>query len=357
LKAVIFAAGTGKRLRPLTSHRPKHLLTVAGKAVIVHVLEALAEAGIKQVGVTVGYFSELIQESVAAHSGGLEVTFIRQEKQLGTGHALAECRNYLRNEDQFVVAYGDVMLTGQATKSLLDFTRSSRLDGAILAVESGAPSSSGVVVFRDGLLENILEKPQDIVGPVNSGLYVLPAASLEATESLRLSPRGEYELTDILNLLARSGRRIGVVKDKGEWWFDVGRPADYLRANMFYLRKNLGNALVLPRFLRAGSSLLLKGPCLIGRDVSLSQDVAVIGPTVISSRVSLGAHTTVEASVLLEDVKVGSGVKLSHAVVGENAELGDHVQVKGRGPFPRLVVAPGAKIPSSTVLEAGTVFE
>jgi len=190
-------------------------------------------------------------------------------------------------------------------------------------------------------------------------VYILPQEALTASMKLQPSPRGEYELTDALNRLAASGMRIGVLHDAGDWWFDVGRPSDYLRANMYSLVKKLGDVVQLGEAVKIGPGVMLRGPCTIGDRVRLGAGSSVVGPAMLAEDVYVGGNCVVEASVLLENARIGEGVSISYAVIGENATIGPGVVLKyaGQEALPRLVVGPGASIPAGATIKAGSVVE
>ncbi len=344
LKAVVFAAGLGKRIRPLSETRSKPLLPVAGRPVILMVLDTLRHAGVREVGIIINYLSEKVMELVSEGAKDLEIRFIHQEKTLGTGHALAVASEYLSDSREFLVVYGDITLTPEALARLIEFHKSGGYDGSLMGVKVDSGQRFGVIRANNNLLERILEKA-DESGPVNSGVYILPSEVLDVAKSLKPSPRGEYELTDALNIMAESGRRIGVYVDSGDWWFDVGSPPSYLQANAYFLARELEGKISLKRPCYISKNTRLAGPCIIGRDTRISNGSTIIGPSFIGDNVRIGANVVIESSIVLEDVVIDDDVSLRRVIVGEGAHIGAGTRLNGEE-LPQMTIAPHARLSS-----------
>lgn len=386
MKAVVFAAGLGKRLRPLTSFRPKHLLPLVDKPVLIRVLEALLGNGIREVGITVAYMDESIRRAVAKERLPMDITFIPQKELLGTAHALYACKDFLEGEDSFIVIYGDITITEDVVKELLSSFGECNCDGVMLAVMVRDASSFGMLKEKDGMLERVIEKPTErlLDAYVNAGAYILPSESIEYFSRIKQSARGEYELTDVLNLLVEEGYRIQVLKMKGSLWFDIGRAWDLLDANAAFLEYLSSKHDYLPaegRFLRPGMRIetengaKLFGPCFLGGNVKLGKGSSVLPYTVVLDGTSVGDGAVLGNSLILENVTIGEGSAILHSVVGEGAVLGagcttryktsGHETIKvmvagglidtGRREF-GAIISPYSKVPAGTVLEPGEVY-
>lgn len=338
VKAVVFAAGYGKRLRPLTLNRPKHVLPIAGKPLISWVVEALGEAGVNEVGVLVGYQGEYVKQALQNFKT-IETVFITQQKILGTGAALLECREYLRDEDSFVVVYGDVTVNRDVLVSLRKFWEEGGFDGAMVAVSVDDASRFGVVNIRDNLLVRIGEK-EKTTGAVNTGIYILGKKVFEALEETGVSPRGEIELTDALNKLVLRGARIGVKLMEKGWWYDVGNPADYLLANFAYLSKHFGQSVHISQHAELGNRAVFKGPAYVGERCVIGDDCVLIGPVMICGGTVVKAKSEISRSVVLENCFVGEKSVLRDSVVCEDGFFGSGVEVASNS-FPAFVSEPG----------------
>jgi len=339
LKAVVFAAGYGKRLAPLTASRPKHVLPLAGKAIVRHVVEALFEAGVSEVGVTIGYMGEKV---VKALSDLRNITYIHQKDIRGTGQALRECRSFLAGEEYFYVVYGDVTVSADILKGLRSFCEDGGFDGALVAVEKNELELYGSIINEHGKLVRIGEKTGE-PGAVNAGIYFLRQSVHEVLGEVGLSPRGEIELTDALNLLAGRGHGVGVYTVGGDWWFDIGRPADFLKANIQYLHKLFGNKVVISGEVELGRDVVLKGPLYIGRGVRIGNGCVLEGPVMVCEGSVVAEGSIISSTVILEECHIGPQSRLRNAIVCEGSRLSAGVVVLSDG-FPAYVVGPGSVV-------------
>lgn len=327
MKAVVFAAGLGKRLRPLTNDRPKHLLPVCGKPILRRVLESLLLNGIDEVGIVIHYMSDLVIRDVESYGLDMKIEWIRQEAPLGTGDALRVCTNFLENEDYFMVVYGDITLSGYVIEGLLRFFKENKCDGVIEGVYVEDTLRFGRIVSRDGKLERIEEKSITGPGIINSGLYILPAQAIDASREIKLSRRGEYELTDILNILTSRGYKILVHTSEKDWWIDIGSPRDYLKANIKKFLEEYDEKVVCRS--KIDETVIINPPSMILEDVEVGRKT-VIGPNVfIMNNVKIGSNTRLEDSVLLEGCCIESGCMIRRAIVGESARISKNVNING----------------------------
>jgi NDP-sugar pyrophosphorylase family protein len=338
LKAVVFAAGYGRRLYPLTTSRPKHLLPLAGKPLLLRVIESLRLAGVQELGVTVGYMADRVAELVTRLGG----TPIWQKQITGTGQALKESKPFLRGEDRFFVVYGDVTVTSNKLLMLSRYVEENNLDGALIAVRRRGGGLYGVVKSKDGILSSIAEKSPE-PGPVNSGVYILPQEIMDLVEGLGKSLRGEYELTDAVNMLAAKGRQIGVLIDEGTWWYDVGRPSDYFAANLFYIRNDLGERLGFYNAIEVGNHVTFRGPVIIGGNTRIGEGSILEGPLVIGEESDIGPNTYIAQSVLLEQVAISHRCRIKNSLICERTAIGEGVEVLA-DELPSLVTGPGAQL-------------
>ncbi|MEM4417853.1 MAG: sugar phosphate nucleotidyltransferase [Nitrososphaerota archaeon] len=347
---MVFAAGYGRRLYPLTSSRPKHLLPLAGTPLILRVLEALRTAGIRELGVTVGYMSEKVADLISRFGAAP----IFQSQIAGTGQALRESKPFLMGEDRFFVVYGDVTVTASELIKLYRYVEENDLDGGLIAVKRRGEGLYGVVRTKDGLLTSIAEKSSE-PGPVNAGIYLLPREILDIVEVLERSPRGEYELTDGVNMLALKGFRIGVIVDEGSWWFDIGRPVDYYAANLYYIMRDLGGRIHLDRMVEMGDDVMFRGPVIVGRGARIGGGCVLDGPLVVGEESVIGSRVHISRSVLMEQVSISSGCRIRDSVISERTVVGEGVEVSGDDP-PCLVTGPGAQVSGYLKISKPTII-
>ena len=352
MKAAVFAAGLGKRLRPLTLLRPKQLLPVAGKPILRRVLESLQEAGVGEAVIVVSYLGEMIRAAVESWNLKLDVSFVDQGKALGTGHALRVCAPHLEG-DRFLVAYGDITLEPEVVKTFMEFYEGSEADGALEAVKVGDVSEYGSVKVEDSVFKRVEEKTGRGPGLANAGLYILPGAALRFAEEIKPSKRGEYELTDVLNMLAEKGFKILVHVSERDWWLDVGRPGDLLAANSKLLQKEVDGRCIVSDEAEIMGDAKITPPCIIGRGVTVGRGARIRAGTVLMDDVSVGAESRVEGSILLYGCSVGRRTMLRNVIAGDRAEIGDEVEIIGDK---ALVIAPGSRVENNLRVRRDGVY-
>ena len=231
-KAVLLAAGRGTRMRELTADVPKPMIKVRGKPVLLHIVEGLQSAGIKNFLIVVGYHAETIREYFGDGTGfGLRINYATQAVQDGTGRVVDLARDFTGGSP-FVLRYGDILVDPANYKPIVDLA-----DGveAVVSVKRGEDVSKGGAVFLNERMElmDIREKapPGEALSPwYNAGLYAFRPSIFEFTAKLKPSPRGEFELTDAIRDLAQSGKKVQALELTGEW-ADVRDPEVLARLN------------------------------------------------------------------------------------------------------------------------------
>lgn len=233
--AVILAAGRGTRLGALTEDLPKPLLSVAGRPLIVHILDGLITAGIRDVVIVTGYRANMIEAELGNGAGsGIHIRYLRQESLDGTAAALALVREHLADR-RFLFAWGDILVPPQNYRAVV---RASRLADGAIAVNPMEDLSAGAAVLTDpplpwppdgplpsAIVSAIIEKPAGAAGMHwnNAGIGVLGPEIWPAIARLAPSPRGELELPAAIDLLVHEGARLRAVPVDGPWW-DIGTP-------------------------------------------------------------------------------------------------------------------------------------
>jgi dTDP-glucose pyrophosphorylase len=231
-KAVLLAAGRGTRMRELTTDLPKPMIAVRGKPVLQHIVEGLRDAGVKDFLIIVGYRAD----SVRNYFGdGLRykigIQYATQVVQDGTGRVVDLARNFVATSP-FVLSYGDILVDPANYKPIIDLADDVE---AIISVKRGEDVSKGGAVFLNDRMELVdlreKSKPGEETSPwYNAGLYAFRPSIFDFTAKLQPSPRGEYELTDAIRDLARSGKKVKARELTGEW-ADVRDPEILARLN------------------------------------------------------------------------------------------------------------------------------
>ena len=302
MKALIPAAGIGTRLRPHTLNRPKALLPVAGKPILAHIVDDLRVAGIDEFVLVVGFEGEAVRAWFRSAYPGVPVTFVEQTERLGLGHAVWTARDAIGN-DPFFCILGDTILKADYAALLGDPAN------CIAVREVADPRRFGVVELRDGRVARFVEKPEHPRSNLAIvGAYLLrdaPALWAALTRVVREDrrTRGEYQLTDALQLMVEQGVpfSIATVTD----WYDCGKPETWLETNRVLLDRHPGHA-------PAGA----EAPCAVAPDV-------VVTGSRLGPYVSVGAGAVIVDSDLADCV-IGSGAEvrgchLRDSLVGEQA--------------------------------------
>ncbi|GGL68353.1 UTP--glucose-1-phosphate uridylyltransferase AglF [Halocalculus aciditolerans] len=226
MQAVVLAAGEGTRLRPLTEDKPKGMVEVAGKPILTHCFEQLADLGADEFVVVVGYMKEKIIEHYGDEFQGIPITYAHQREQKGLAHALLTVEEYI--DDDFMLMLGDNIFDANL-EDVVRRQEEERADAAFLVEEVPYEEASryGVCVTNKyGEITDVVEKPDDPPSNlVMTGFYTFTPAIFHACHLVQPSNRGEYEISEAIDLLIQSGRTIDAIRMKG-WRIDVGYPED-----------------------------------------------------------------------------------------------------------------------------------
>jgi dTDP-glucose pyrophosphorylase len=231
-KAVLLAAGRGTRMRELTTDLPKPMIEVRGKPILQHIVEGLREAGVRDLLIIVGYHADAVQNFFGDGSRyNIEIQYAKQAVQDGTGRVVDLARNFAGNSP-FILGYGDILVDPVNYKRLVDLSHDVE---AIISVTRGEDTSKGGAVFLNKEMELLdlreKSKPGQATSPwYNAGLYTFRPSIFDFTAKLKPSSRGEYELTDAIRDLARSGKKVKALELIGEW-ADVRDPEVLAKLN------------------------------------------------------------------------------------------------------------------------------
>ena len=230
MKAVILAAGEGTRLHPLTEDKPKALVEVGDTPLIEDVFDNLADIGIDEFVVVVGYMKEQIIERYGDEYQGIPITYAHQREPKGLAHALLQAEPHI--DDDFVLMLGDNIFRANL-EDVVNRQQESRADAAFLVEEVPYEEASRYGVCDTngyGEIQEVVEKPEEPPSNlVMTGFYTFTPAIFHAAHLVQPSNRGEYELPDAIDLLIQSGRTIDAIRMNG-WRIDVGYPEDRDRA-------------------------------------------------------------------------------------------------------------------------------
>jgi len=231
-QAVLLAAGRGTRMRGLTADLPKPMIKVREKPILLHIVEGLQTAGIKNYLIIVGYHGDTVRDYFGDGTCfGLRIKYATQMVQDGTGRVVDLAREFVANS-AFILSYGDILVDPGNYKKVVDLPDTAE---AIITVKRGEDVSKGGAVFLNEQFELIdlreKSKPGELTSQwYNAGLYAFRPSIFDFTAKLRPSARGEYELTDAIRDLALSGKKVIAVELSGEW-ADVRDPEILAKLN------------------------------------------------------------------------------------------------------------------------------
>jgi len=337
VKGYILAAGEGVRMRPLTSNIPKPLLPVAGKPFLEHNIDALKDAGIKDIVLLIGWKAHRIREHFGdGKAFGVRIDYVEQKERLGTAHAIGMVKD--RMDSAFLCLYGDVVLTKESVKGLVQHHK--KVKGSVMALTTVEdPSRYGCIKAEDGVVMDIVEKPEVPEGNmVNAGAYILEPEIFDAISETKKSPRGEFEVTDSFKILMKK-THLYTHRLEGEW-IDVARPWDLLEANrilMKGLETNIEgevseNATVVGAMqvgkgshVKAGS--YIEGPVIIGRDCEIGPNAYIRPSTSIGDNCKVGNAVEVKNSIVMDHTKIPHLSYVGDSVIGERCNFGAGTKV------------------------------
>ncbi|MGQ5637606.1 MULTISPECIES: glucose-1-phosphate thymidylyltransferase [unclassified Streptomyces] len=352
MKALLLSGGSGTRLRPITHTSAKQLVPVANKPVLFYGLEAIAEAGITEVGIIVGDTAEEIREAVGDGSAfGLDVTYIPQEAPLGLAHAVLIARDYL-GEDDFVMYLGDNFVVGGIT-DLVEGFRAERPEAQILLTKVPNPTEFGVAELdADGQVIGLEEKPRHPKSELALvGVYLFSSAVHEAVRAIKPSARGELEITDAIQWLIDAGRDVRSTTISG-YWKDTGNVTDMLEVNrsvLESLERRIdgtvdGDSEIIGRVrIEAGAKVTgsrIVGPVVVGANTVITD--SYVGPFTSIAGDCRIEDSEIEYSIVLRDSSVNGVRRVEASLIGRNVEvtpaprkpaahrlvLGDHSKVQ-----------------------------
>ena len=332
LKGLILSGGKGTRLRPITHTSAKQLVPVANKPVLFYGIEAMAQAGINEVGIIIAPETGDEIRAVAGDGSrfGVKLTYIVQDEPLGLAHAVLTAESFLES-CPFVMYLGDNLLQG-GIEDLVAAFRANEPDALILLTPVPDPEQYGVAELSNGTVVRLVEKPS---APKTDlalvGVYMFTPTVHEAARAIEPSGRGELEITDAIQHLVDKGSRVEPHIVKG-WWKDTGRLEDMLAANRLVLdtiENRVEGELIDSQIdgrvvVEAGAVLersTVRGPAIIGAGARLTD--CYIGPyTAVGERCEI-ENAEVEHSILLSGAVVRDlEGRMESSLLGRNVKVG-----------------------------------
>jgi glucose-1-phosphate thymidylyltransferase len=334
LKGLILAGGEGTRLRPITHTSAKQLVPVANKPILFYGLEALAEAGIRDIGIIVGDTEAEIRGAVGDGSAwGVSVTYIRQEAPLGLAHAVLTAEAFL-SDSPFVMYLGDNLIKEGIAAFVEEFRRKDA-EALILLAHVEEPQRFGVAELDGSRIVRLVEKPKDPPSDLALvGAYMFRPSIFGASRAIKPSWRNELEITDAIQRLIDEGRRVEAHVING-WWKDTGRLEDLLEANRMILESIIprcdgsvdGESRIDGRVvIEEGAEIVrsvLRGPAVVGKGSRVID--SFVGPfTSVYYGVTL-ERSEIEHSIVMENSRICEiPGRIEDSLIGKNVEISRH---------------------------------
>lgn len=304
-QAVILAAGEGKRLRPFTVTKPKVMLHIAGKPILQYVVESLAENGIRNIVLVVGYKKEQVFDYMGSGERfGVDITYSIQESQLGTAHALAQVKKLI--EDEFLVLPGDKLIEANTISQFVAIKHD-----ALLVKRVDNPERYGVVTIDNGMVKEIVEKPREAkTNTVNTGIYIFSPKIFDYIGN-------QLDIPDVLNIMLARSQPISAQETEATW-LDIVYPWDILSLNDVTTRQispSLGGTIE--------TSVLINGPVSIGKDTVIRSNSYIVGPVVIGNNCDIGPNVCVlPATSIGNNVVIAAFSEIKNSVIGNDVNIG-----------------------------------
>ncbi len=335
MKAVILAAGEGLRCWPLTITRSKVMLPVANKPILEYIIRALAQNGIKDIILIVGYKKERIMDYFGdGNNFGVNINYIEQSSQLGTAHAVKLAEHLI--DEMFLVLNGDNLIEANTISELLAGNSG---NVALLTVMREETTGYGVVKQDKGRVSRIIEKPLEKISHlVNTGIYMLsPSIIDEIKKMTQVSDAGEYAITEAVQKFIDGGGTIRNVTTQSTW-IDAVHSWDLLKANAILLGNYdsmevsgaVEHGAVIAGKVAVGENSIIRsgsyivGPVVIGKNCDIGPNTTILPSTAIGDNCRIDSFTEIENSIVMNDVCIGAGSHIAHSIIGVHNIIGSH---------------------------------
>jgi glucose-1-phosphate thymidylyltransferase len=307
MRAIIPVAGFGTRLKPHTHSVPKVLLNVGGKPMLGHILDKLVEEGVNKATFIIGHLGNKIEAYVKNSYPNLRTDFIEQKEMLGLGHAIYTSIPTFDEEELFIVL-GDTIFD-------VDLKKLFKSEYTSLGVKHvDDPRRFGVAVTEGNFITKLVEKPQKPVSKLALvGLYFIKnpdllKSCLEEIVNSDIRTRGEYQLTDALQMMLEKNEKVTTFNVEG--WFDCGKPETLLDTNKYLLSQNGSN--------RNVENSVVNDPVFISEDAIVEN--CVIGPYTTIAEGCIVRNSIIRNSIISSNANVEKSM-LENSIIGSSAVI------------------------------------
>ncbi|ADZ10507.1 Glucosamine-1-phosphate N-acetyltransferase [Methanobacterium lacus] len=325
MNAIILTAGEGTRMRPLTITKPKTMLQIGGKPILQYNIESLRDAGVDEITLVVGYHEEVIKDHFKDGKDiGVKISYVTQEDRLGTAHAIGSARKHVHG--QFITLNGDIIVDPALITELIDGYREENARSMLVLTEVEDPSSFGVVELDGNRIIRIVEKPKKEEAPsnlINAGIYLFDDQIFDAIDQTPKSERGEYEITDSLQLQMNEDENVVGLRSTNRW-IDIGRPWELLDVNEHFL-KDLETDIQG----EVEEGVTIHGQVFIGKNSVVRSGCYIMGPVYIGENCDIGPNSFMRKYTSVgNNVSVGNAVELKNSIIMDNTNV-NHLSYVG----------------------------
>ncbi|MGB9748973.1 MAG: bifunctional sugar-1-phosphate nucleotidylyltransferase/acetyltransferase [Candidatus Woesearchaeota archaeon] len=329
ITAIMLAAGASTRTWPLTITRPKPLLKVANKEIIMHNLEALDKIKeIKEAIIVVGFKKEMIIYFLKDKNFNFKISFVEQKEQLGTGDAVKSVFENKKIKGRLMIIGGDDLFSEK------DIENCVKEEYSILAKEVDEIKNFGAIIKEGNYLKDFVEKPEtEISRTANAGLYVVDDSIKDEILKLKKSSRGEFELVDAIKEFSKK-KKIKVVEVK-DYWIPITYPWSLLDANALLLDRieekiegtieegaRIKGKLILGKNSIIKSGVYIEGPVMIGENCIVGPNCYLRASTTIGNNCHIGQAVEIKNSIFFDNSKCNHLSYIGDSVIGYNVNLG-----------------------------------
>jgi glucose-1-phosphate thymidylyltransferase len=335
IKAIIPAAKNNQQ-RPFSYNMNKHLIPLGGRPMIFYPIEQLIEAGIREIGIIVSDRDADLRKIVGDGSRwGIKIEYIVQKELLGLGCAIMSAREYV-GEDPFIVYLGDNVAKCDLV-SVVNRYFDEKMNAMLILAKIDKPQRFGVPEIINGEIVRVEERPMHPRSEFAvAGIYIYDSNAFKAMDEIKMSDRGQYEISDIHNYYINTDLKLGF-EEISKWWKDRGNPEDLLEGNKFVMEnfvfsenaskidgEVIGQAkvdgkVIIGRGSRVTGKSLLRGPLVIGEGCLIKD--AYVGPYTAIGNGSEINNTEIEHSLVMNGVNIYTDKKIVNSVIGNNTSI------------------------------------
>lgn len=370
MKAIIMAGGEGSRLRPLTCGRPKPMVPVINKPIMLHIVNLLKKHGFNNIGVTLQYMPEAIRDyfGQGAYSG-VNLQYFIEDVPLGTAGSVKNAKEFL--DQTFIVISGDALTDLDLTQAV-NFHKQKGAIATLVLTRVDAPLEYGVVITDEsGRVRQFLEKPswgEVFSDTVNTGIYVLEPEVLSYFQQQQ-----KFDFSkDLFPLLLAKGLPLYGVTLPG-YWCDIGNLQQYLQAHNDILsgqvKINMPGRQISPGVwvgenTEIHPSAKINSPVLIGDGTKVGAEVTIDSYSVVGDSCIMGTNTSIKRSVFWNNVNTRAAVSSSGAVIASRVQLHNNASVFEGAVIgsdciikERSLIKPDIKLWPQKTVEAGSIVQ